>query len=382
MAAACDDDKRVDALMQLMSSLSVKENSGWIDAVVVNNEDDKLYFHPDRFAIPLGQNPYIPMPEHACVEIDRKILERTVGEAWAKMAKMPLFAALIMPVPTVATMMTGYKSKEQVSNFDIAIKQLDVLYGELLQKHGGDEASFYDTEEARKIIDAALAATSKRDILLKTYNRHVPIGWEPIASTVSVFLYYSRLIDIFSISVMFTPETLGAERKSHQQRIDLATKIMYANIDKALKNVITEPELSSAISHARHSTVGTLPLGIDYDTVCPLIEKGCIEFTYAVLAEMERWILTMCGIPSELHSCLLCTAQPKIDFSAGVLNTDGVNWQEDLRHPQARSWIHLGKLHIRRRIFGNRRPTNQRSASFTHGISNLRISHTGTHDLY
>lgn len=331
MSTTCEDDARVDALMHLMSSLSVQENSGWIDAVVINDEDGKLYFHPERFAIPLSQNEYVPMPEHACVEMDRRILQRTVNEAWRKMAQMPLFAALIMPAPTVATMMTGFKSDENIQNLDIAINQLGALYGELMEKHEGDANSFYDTEQARGIIDAALMATSKRDVLLKTHKKHKPVGWEPITSTVSVFLYYSRLIDIFSVSVMFTPEHMSAERKTHQQRLDMATKIMYDNIDKAAKTILSDPELSSAISCARHNTAGITPLGVDYDVVCPIVEKGCIEFTYAVLAEMERWILTMVGIPSELHSCLLCTAQPKINFAAGKLNADGINWQEDLR---------------------------------------------------
>lgn len=341
MSSTSDDDKRVDALMHLLSSLSVQENSGWIDAVVINNEDGKLYFHPDRFAIPLAHNQFIPMPEHACVEIDRKILERTVNEAWTKMAQMPFFAALIMPAPTVATMMTGHKSDEQIAIFNTAINQLSTLYDELLKRHEGDEESFYDTEEARKIVDAALVASSKRDMLLKAHNRYKPVGWDPITSTVSVFLYYSRIIDIFSVSVMFTPEHMGAERKAQQQRIDLATKIMYDNIDKALKRIIENPVLASAIACARNSVVGTMPLGVDYDEVCPIIEQGCVDFTYAVIAELERWILTLCGIPVELHSCLLCTAQPKVSFTAGKLNEDGMNWQEDLRDIRKRALSHI-----------------------------------------
>lgn len=331
---SCEDDKpavsREDALAMLLAAAGIQEGRGWLPAVIPN-EQGKLFFHYDRIPLPLHNNPYFPFPEIACKEIDKKALDTIMGSAWAKMAKMPLFASVLMPVPTLATMLTGIKSNADVEEFENGIKELDELYVKSMNSRNMSPEEFYETEEARTILDVALMAKTKRDAQLRTHNLHVPIGWERYVSSVSIYLYYSRIIDILATTSAFTPEHAGSQWHAQQRRIDAANTIMFSSIDKTLKKIIAQPELSSVITKARHNAVGSRFLGIDYDLVYDLIERGCFEFTYKVLSEMERWILTICGMPIELHDTFMCTAQPRIALDAGDLNEDGQRWQEDLR---------------------------------------------------
>lgn len=332
---SCSDDidssmSKEDALALLLSMTGIQEGKGWLPAVIPN-EHNKLFFHYDRLPVPLHNNPYFPFPEMSCKAIDKKALETIIGTAWSKMAKMPLFASILMPAPTLATMLTGIKSKADVQEFEDGIKELDELYAKTMRERGMSPDEFYECEEARNIIDVALMAKAKRDAQLRLHNIHVPIGWDFYVSSVSVYLYYSRIIDILAATSAFTPEHAGSQWHAQQKRIDVANTIMFTAIDRALKKIIAQPELSSMITKARHSAVGTRFVGIDYSLVHDLIEQGCMEFTYKVLSEMERWILTICGIPMELHETFMCTAQPKIALDAGDLNEDGQRWQEELR---------------------------------------------------
>lgn len=321
-------DERMEALTALLDEIRIGKNRGWIKAVTPDK--GKVFFHFDNFPVPLADHPCVPFPEHACTSIDKQLLERIMHEAWARMTQVPLFASILMPAPTIATMMTGVPSREHIDAFDRGLEELEELYSRLLREHGGDAESFYDTAEARTIIDGALLATARRDMQLREYNSRASVGWDPIVATPSVYFYYSRIIDIMSATAAFT-RTGDFNHEACRNLIATANIDMINGITKAFNDAVARPELAAAITHARHNVVGSRFVGIDADAICPLIEEACITFTYATLVEMEKWILTVCGFPKELHASLLCTAQPKVGFAAGKLNKDGIHWQEELR---------------------------------------------------
>jgi hypothetical protein len=331
---SCSDDdakmSREDALAMLLSMTGIQEGRGWL-AAVVPEPDGKLLFHYDRLQLPLHKNPYFPFPEHACRRFDKNALQLVLNTAWSKMAKMPFFASILMPAPTLATMLTGVKTKANIEELDNGIKSLDQFYADTMRERNMTPEEFYETADARKIIDMALMANAKRDAELRVHNMHVPISWDRYVTSVSIYLYYSRVVDILAATSAFTPQHAATQWHAQQKRIDVANNILFTSIDNKMKDILARPQLSAAISKALNSIAGSRFVGIDYDEVDPFIEQACIEFTYKVLAEMERWILTICGIPMELHEMFMCTAQPKIPLDAGELNEHGQHWQEDLR---------------------------------------------------
>lgn len=328
MTTVEDDDARMQALTALLDEIKIEENHGWIKAVVT--EEGKVLFDFNLFCVPVCENRLMPFPEAACLTIDKEMTDRIAAHTWSRMAQMPLFTSLLMPAPTVATMMTGAPSRAHIEGTVKGLEGLERLYAYKLQEHGGDPVAFCQTDEARKIIDGALLAVAKRDMQLREYKTHVPVSWEPVVSSAAVYTYYSRLIDIITVTTAFTVEGSSTFMEQHQ-RIEKATTCMRENIDKAIKPLISESGLSPYLTVARNNVVGSRYLSVDVKTVSQLIERVCISYTYSVLAEMERWLLTVCEIPSELHASLMCTAQPKIGLNAGKLNEDYIRWQEDLR---------------------------------------------------
>lgn len=319
---------RIDALTTLLNKFKIDEGHGWLKAVYQDPDDGKMYCDFSKLCIPLEDNVCIPFPEHALTNVTHELNMKIMHAAWARMSSMPLFSCFLIGAPTVATMLTGVRDTAVIDEIDAGIAELDELYGRLLREHGGDETSFYETEMARKIIDGALLATSKRDIMLREYKTHAPMGWAPLVNTAEVCVYYSRVIDILSASAVFTSEH-APNWRAQQERIKVANAAMSTNINVELNKVVNA--LNVHLTSARNNIAGSYFFGVNEEEVLPIIEKGCIDFTYGVLAEMERWILTMAQIPHELHASLMCTAQPRVGIDCGPLADKETVWQDDLR---------------------------------------------------
>lgn len=329
------DNQRMEALSALLDELSIGENQGYVKAVSGNNNE--VYFHFDHFPVPMQDNPLLNMFTRTWATMDKELHATLVRHAWANMARLPLFASILMPAPTVGTMLTGVPSRAHIDATEQGLAELEELYAKMLREHGGDPVAFASTDEARKIIDGAIAAAARRDMQVCEYKSYAPMAWTPIVTSAMTYVYYARVIDVLTMTVGFSHDNAEV-RQLRQKRINEAEEMMRKNIEQALKDAISQSGLSPHISRARHSVVGARFLDVDTAVVCRLVERACVDFTYKVLSEMERWILTVWEIPKELHAPLLCAAQPRIGLKAGKLASDDMQWQEELREARVKAF--------------------------------------------
>lgn len=334
MATCVDDD--VAVLEALMKDVTIGENQGWIP--IVQEIEGKLYFCHDKTQLPFCESKYIPFPERVCAKLDEQTLTSMLSQAWKHMTMMPLFSSIVMPAPTVALMMTGIPSRRHLDKLERTIEDLNTAYGYLQSNYDGDEKAYYETNEARTIIDATLMTQFKLSAELRIHKVHTPTGWNHLISSCAAYIYYSRIIDLMTASNGFTPSHSTTEWTKMEKKINAATQVMHEEADAALADAIEKSDLSIFISRAKNHPIGFHTFrGVDYSEVRPLIEKHCVSFTYAILAAMERWILTMCDVPEQFHAKLLCTSQPRLGLRNGTLGPDGITFQESLRSLRASS---------------------------------------------
>lgn len=329
----CGDDD-VAVLEKLMKDVTIGENQGWVP--VVQEIEGKLFFCHDKTQLPFCESKYMPFPERVCTKLDDQTRDMMLTQAWKNMALMPLFASFVMPVPTVALMMTGIPSTRHIDELQRNIDDLHTAYNHVSSSYEGGERAFYETIESRMIIDMIQMTHFKIGSERRMHSAYKPIGWNHLVSTCSIYIYYSRIIDLLTAANGFVPPHATTQSAEIEQKIKAATHVMNEEADAALANAVEKTKLSTFISRARSNPIGFHTFkGVNYRKVRPLIEKQCVSFTYAILAAMEKWILTLCDVPEVFLSKLLCTAQPKVPIRNGTLGEDGITFQEGLRKSRA-----------------------------------------------
>lgn len=277
----------------------------------------------------------MPFPFQAIGQKDTKIREILFNKAMGTCGSLPLFAPVPILLPPLAAMLTGKPSSIMTYNLKEQQQRYRGIF-EKLYNDAPDKEAFLESKEAKKLRflhqNLGMDARSHE----RTLRAFSVQSWNPVQSAVSIFVFYSKVMDVIRQSHGFVSESNTEEFDRYSKLIDEAEKLFQGNstyvyddcvtLDTCIKAAVeflkknstfllSDKELIQGVETHMDRSNPFLVSEEELATLPPinLAEKGAFivrDFTIRTLHNMEQWIMHVCDIPSEFRDTISLTRQP------------------------------------------------------------------------
>jgi hypothetical protein len=333
--ASCSDDteqtqkKRddltldMDLLNKMMEKCQLGPQKPWPEFVhqhpKAKQGDILLVATLDACPLPIGSR-LIPAPFHKANLSKKSFKDMLINNAFAIASSHPLFGVFPIVLPVIPPMLTGVHStfithgmKQQLLRYEEIFKKL--------QEEAPDKEEFLSSERARKLRYEHQNLSRSIRTQLREERSYVVDAWEPIQSTMSIFTFYSKVIDVFRQYHGFVSTANTLEYERYTRLLTQADGALLNENQKLLENFPEEFDDFNRVIQVLKRENGFLNnpfilldnIKQEFPPDVPF-EQRCVNlityFTISVLKNMERWILTVCDIVPECHRVLFLDTQP------------------------------------------------------------------------
>lgn len=334
------DDGRVDMIAEMLSKCRIDEQKPWPDFVHIDPLTKNSLANPRLIAtldvcpFPASSN-LIPFPFFTVDQKNAQLSEVLFNKAMGVCASIPSFVPIPILLPPFAAMLTGKPNSIMLVNMKAQQRRFvsifKKIYNTHFSSHDKDEETFLQTKTAKKLrfMHQELGMKIRsRERLVRKFRVQ---SWKPIQSSVTIFLFYSKIMDIIRQSNGFTSEENVEEFERYTALIKKADEdFKILNNFQAHENQTkANPAISAAVDYLKTNSsffksteafVSPLEKKMnnavhgDEGALLKSFEKEAIQFvrdfTIQTLANMECWIMHVCGIPSEFHAAISLKRQP------------------------------------------------------------------------
>lgn len=276
----------------------------------------------------------MPFPFYAIGQKDTKLREILFNKSMGELASLILFSPIPIFLPPVAAMLTGKVPSNSLSNLKIQEKRyLDIF--KTLYDAAPDKSDFLYSKEAEKLrfLDRELTMNIRN--LSRNLEKLSIQSWDPVQSSVSIFVFYSKTMDIIRQRHGFVSESNVKEFERYSKIIADAEKELADRFSTIMDELVSNnPRAAAAIDHMKKhvfSLINEEKFSFDLDkkvnqvdidlltstenpeTVAGFRDIAChtiLNFTLETLAAMEKWLLTVCGVDSKFHDSVSLLRQP------------------------------------------------------------------------
>lgn len=277
----------------------------------------------------------MPFPFQAIGQKDTKIREILFNKAMGTCASLPLFAPVPILLPPLTAMLTGKPSSIMSYN----LKEQQQRYRDIFEKlynDAQDKEAFLESKEAKKLrfLHQTLGMDARsHERTLRAFSVQ---SWEPVQSAVSIFVFYSKVMDVIRQSHGFVSESNTEEFDRYSKLIDEAEKLFQDNskyvyddcvtLDTCIKAAVEFLKKNSTFLFSDKELIQGVETHMDRSNpflvseeelaILPpinLAEKGAFivrDFTIRTLHNMEQWIMHVCEIPPAFRDTISLTRQP------------------------------------------------------------------------
>lgn len=331
-----DDNKKnesdeLSTLIEEMNSKCVISNTKpfpeFIHATHDSYETDspKLMATLDACPFP-AYNRLMPFPYHAIGQKDTKLREILFNKSMGELASLILFSPIPIFLPPVAAMLTG-----KVSNISIAnLKEQEKRYLDIfntLYSAAENKDEFLCSEKAKKLrfLHQEMRMTIRNEE--RRLNNLSFQSWDPIQSSVSIFVFYSKTMDVIRQRHAFVSESDTKEFERYSTLIQTAEE----NLTRRFSSIMSEltennPKVTAAMDHMKNhifSLINEEKFSFDLDKKVNQADHTLVttemhhkdpsgfndlgyhvilNYTVEILAAMEKWLLSVCGIHPKFHN--------------------------------------------------------------------------------
>lgn len=331
-----EDDENLNIVAEMLSKCQINEQKPWPDFVHASASNQNSPGIPNLIAT-LDICPFpasstlIPFPFFTVDQKNNKLEEVLFNKAVGLCASIPLFAPIPILLPPLAAMLTGNPSKILSLNMKTQQERFVSIFKKLYEAAENKE-EFLQSKQAKKIRFMHQELGMKIRSHERFLRRFQVQSWKPVQSSVTIFVFYSKIMDIIRQTNAFTPEENAGESERYAELIKKADRQT-----GILKCSQIEDIDFGGFKHTKEAAINFLKTNNSFlkdpQTFIPLLEKRMNasvwendgqdvmdfekeaaffvrEFTIKVLEKMEKWILIVSGIPHQFHDAISLKKQP------------------------------------------------------------------------
>jgi hypothetical protein len=329
-SSSCSDDQSqgksnldLDLLNQMLDQCRLGPTKPWPNYIHqdprVKNGKVLLMATLEACPLPIGSR-LIPFPMHKVSLSNQAYKDALFNRAIGTASSHPLIGVFPIVLPIIPALLTGKVS----TFFTHGMKLQQERYCQIFDKlyaDAPDKEAFLSSEKAIKLRYEHQDLGRRLRHQLRSEREYIVESWEPIQSTISIFHFYTRIIDIVRQNRGFVSLADPQEYARYTALISEADATLIEGDKKLLENFPDQFKVFDNLIRQLKKTNSLLQdpfvlfeqiRGFFSDDVS--FEESCAEliryFTLGILKNMETWILTVCEIVPECHSGLFLTSQP------------------------------------------------------------------------
>lgn len=317
------DDDQMELVMRALKACELTQTTPWPPFIVDNTASQEGTVMAVHDASPfLVAGRCIPFPTHLVADISDETKIQLFSNAMSLMAIMPLFTPIPIFVPTLAATLTGKISTYRVRSMKQQENEKNKQYARLLSGWQGDPKDFHLSKEAQKIQHDYIHMRYQRVGIEVDNDRYTPECWKYIQSSVSIFMFYMKTINMMEQRMMFVPDHDHEMRKFYAEKIVVANRELHEGWHTLFRESVLENErFSMAVKNIQRQLVryGFVMNWMDPEIIQAIREGSVVDaikyFTVGAIVQLEQWILVVTGIPKDFRHVFISTLSHMPDWS-------------------------------------------------------------------